>query len=236
MFLNTEAIVLRTIQYSDSRLVVTLFTQEEGVVSAIFQVGKRSSKRSLLEPFSLVNLVLKRERTNLYFIRDISPVRILQGIATGAEKRLVAMFMAEVVYRTQKESQQDVELFQFLQNSICFLNQFSGEAMNFSLLFMIEYAKRMGVTPNLDSYSDGSLFDYNNGVFLPCDEFMPFVADATHSKLLRRFLSEDFYSIEAASYTPAETSALLAVIRQFLETHIPEFKYIKSLDIIRELI
>ncbi len=236
MFLKTEGIVLRTIQYSDSRLVVTLFTQEEGVVSAIFQVGKRSSKRSLLEPFSLVNLVLKRERTNLHFIRDISPVRILQGIAAGAEKRLVAMFMAEVVYRTQKESQQDMELFIFLQDSICFLNQFSGEAMSFSLLFMIEYAKKMGVSPNLESYSDGSLFDYNNGVFLPYDEFLPFVADVSHSKLFRKFLSEDFYSIETASYTPAEISALMNVITQFLETHIPEFRYIKSLDIIRELI
>lgn len=236
MFLKTEAIVLRTIQYSDSRLVVTLFTQDEGVVSAIFQVGKRSSKRSLLEPFSLVNLVLKRERANLHFIRDISPTKILQGIATGAEKRLVAMFMAEVVYRTQKESQQDVELFQFLQDSIGFLNQFSGDAMSFSLLFMVEYAKRLGVSPNLDSYSDGSIFDYSNGVFLPYDEFLPFVADAAHSRLFRKFLSEDFYSIETASYMPDEIAALLTIIRQFLETHIPEFKYVKSLEIIRELL
>ena len=236
MFVSTKAIVLRSVQYSDSKLIVTLFTLEDGLLAAMYQVGKRSSKRSLLEPFSLVELTLKRGQGSLYFIREISPLRFLNGIATGAEKRLVAMAMAEVVYRTLKESHKDEALFDFLEFAICRLNQFSGNAQCFVQLFLLEYAKNMGVYPNLDSYSDGAVFDTQNGIFVV--DFLGQSSDIElkNSLMFFRFLKEDFYSIEEATYSKSDIVEISGVISRFLECHLPEFRYIKSIDFLNELI
>lgn len=84
--LRTEALLLRRVPFAESDLIVTFFTEERGVLSAVARGARRSSKRFAgLEPMHLLRLGLEErpgaelavlteatlERPRLHLIADL---------------------------------------------------------------------------------------------------------------------------------------------------------------------
>ena len=127
MLITTEAIVLNHIAYSDNKRIITLFSRQEGLLSAMLRSGNRkSTKVSLLEPFSTVEIIAKRGNGSLVYINDISPLKIYKTIPFDAEKRLTTLFMAEVVYRTIREQSRDTSLYEDYIATRFHLRQYTG--------------------------------------------------------------------------------------------------------------
>ena len=65
---TSDALVLRLVDYRESDRIVTLFTQELGVLGAIAR-GARSSRRRFagaLEPYAIVRVELTQTRSELW--------------------------------------------------------------------------------------------------------------------------------------------------------------------------
>lgn len=76
MEIKTSAIVLQTIKYGDSQLIVDFFTEKLGRLSFMVRVPKSSKgkmKRQLFQPLMVLNLEFDyRLKSNLQRLRDVS--------------------------------------------------------------------------------------------------------------------------------------------------------------------
>ena len=236
MLSNTKAIVLKTIPYSDSKRIVALYTRQEGRLSAVLQIGSKRGNLSLLEPFSVVDLTIKKGKSTLYYINSIQRHLIFNDIASDIRKRLVAVFMADVVYHTVKEEFTDDTLYDFLENSIALLNESRDEVFKFITIFLLEYGRILGFYPNIDTYTEHSLFDMKSGIFCRIPPLHKHFIEEDDTADFVRLLEARYSNPSKIEYSQQQTNRLLDIVLEFLELHVSDFKHIKSLDILRQII
>jgi DNA repair protein RecO (recombination protein O) len=169
MQIKTRGIVLQSTDYSESSLVVKVYTEESGMASFIVSGVRARQPRfpvSLFQPFSLVEMVASgKPGTSMLRITDIRLSPPLTGIAGNMLKSSVALFLAEVVYRSVKEETPNQTLFGFLHNSIQVLDIGETDCSKFHLYFLARLTRLLGFSPNGEFTEGVSIFDLREGLF-----------------------------------------------------------------------
>ncbi len=111
---KTEAVVLSKLNYGDSSLIVTLFTKEQGKISAIVK-GARSpkSKTSLkIDPLNYIEIIYyNKESRELQIISSADLVEYYPAIKSDLDKLKYAQSVLELVKNLTVEHEQHVRLF-----------------------------------------------------------------------------------------------------------------------------
>jgi DNA repair protein RecO (recombination protein O) len=128
--LAAEAVLLRAVDYRDTDRILTLFTREHGIVSAVARGAKGSKRRfqGVLEPYTLLHVELEYSRGELFTLKRAEVRSVLAGILSDLDRmqagagalRLVrelcaprlaepALFLALVQYLTLVEHRGDRE-------------------------------------------------------------------------------------------------------------------------------
>ena len=137
----TKAIVINTIKYGDTSLIATCYTEKAGIKTYILK-GVLSSKKGKLKPayFQPLNqLTLTANHNNkgsLNTIRDIEVTNFYAAIYSDIKKQSIALFLAEILYYSIKEEEQNQSLFSYLETSFLWLDTHHNIS-NFHLLFLL---------------------------------------------------------------------------------------------------
>lgn len=228
MILKTSGLVLSSIRYQDTSIIVKIFTRELGLksylVNGVRSMGK-GSKMALYQPLTLLDLVVyNKETSGLQRISEAKLQRAHQRIPFEFSRTSIALFMTEVINRSIYENYQNEGLFDFLTESVLSLDQPETSLAHFPLVFLIEKAKFLGFAPE---EAEGFLLEVKNQPFGP--EELPMTLDYLTALLeekydclakipgsLRRKLLDhllDFYSEHLDNPTPLKS---LSVIRQVM--------------------
>ncbi|MFC3416752.1 DNA repair protein RecO [Algoriphagus hitonicola] len=148
MLKKTEGIVVNSIRYKESSVIVKIFTREIGlksyVVNGIRTQGSKS-KTALFQPMTVLDLVVyDRENQGLHRLSEFKLSRPFQHIPFDFERTGLALFMSEVINRSIYENYQNEELFDFLKRSLFHLDQKEKNIRHFPHVFLIEQAKYLG--------------------------------------------------------------------------------------------
>ena len=148
MIITTRAIVLNNLRYGDSSLIVDLYTENMGR-QTVFVNGafsKKSSMRSaLFQPLHLVETVLHhRENRQMQRISNIQMHYNFQNIPYDPVKNCIALFIAEILYKTLKEEEANPKMFDFLLHTIQTLDLNACGTANFHLVFLVHYSRYLG--------------------------------------------------------------------------------------------
>ncbi|MEO0473939.1 MAG: DNA repair protein RecO, partial [Bacteroidota bacterium] len=126
MILKTEGIVLRSLKHQDSNVIVTLYTADYGIRSFIikaYRTSRSRSRHSYFQPLSIVDIVfLHKENRSLQKITESRLSSVLQEVQTHPIKLSMGLAMMEIVFDTVKEEEENAPLYQFIKNSILFLD------------------------------------------------------------------------------------------------------------------
>jgi len=145
---TTRAIVLNHLRYGDNSLIVDLYTENMGR-QTIFVKGafnKKSPVRSaFFQPLHIIETDLHhRANRQMQRISNVQMYYPFQNIPCDPKKSCIALFIAEILYKTLKEEETNKELFVFLLNTIQTLDlNYSGTA-NFHLVFLVHYSRYLG--------------------------------------------------------------------------------------------
>ena len=99
---KTKAIVLSSLKYSDTSLIVKLYTQEKGIKSFLLR-GILSSKKGKLKaayflPLSQLNIEASIKNTSgLHSIKDANVINHYSDLNTNIIKQSVVMFLSEIL-------------------------------------------------------------------------------------------------------------------------------------------
>ena len=159
---KARGIVLHTLKYGDSGMVVYLLTDSGGRQSYMVQ-GVRSarghgSKLALFQPMFAVEFEgLESSRMQMHRFREVRSGIVLQSLPFDVRKSTIALFMAEVLYRLVKECEPNQRLFDFVWGSVAALDALDEGVANFHLWFLTNLSRFLGFSPG-NAYLPGACF------------------------------------------------------------------------------
>lgn len=151
MLIKTRGIIFKAIKYSETSLIMDIYTEEKGLQNYIISGvrNKRSKvKTGLLQPATLVDMVVYyRENKSMNRIKEIKASQIYQAIPFDLMKGTISLFMIELAQKTIKEEESNPDLFSFLFSQFTTLDQLEIINPNFHLYFMLNLSGYLGFFP-----------------------------------------------------------------------------------------
>lgn len=149
MLIKTPGIVLSSIKYQDSSLIVKILTRELGVQSYIVngvRSKKAQGKAALFQPLTVLDMVVYfAENKSIHRISDVKLKKPLLSIQQNFQKTAIAMFLSEVIYKSLKnESDPNHDLFDFVEHSIFKLEEDDDDFENLHISFLHHYIQYLG--------------------------------------------------------------------------------------------
>lgn len=151
--MDTDVLVLDTIDHGESDVIVTLFTRESGRLAAIAKGAKKSKKRFVnkLELFTFLHIGYEqRSNSTLGFLKEAEIHTSFPNIRQFPELYSISSIIREFLLLSIKEGEQEQELFRLSLWSLHQLNQFQP-ARSTLALFLIRYLSELGYRPDLHS-------------------------------------------------------------------------------------
>src|SRR6185295_6738252 len=119
MLHNTKGIVLRSIKYGETSVIVSIYTELFGIQSYLVNGVRKSSKRSAgsaaaFQPAALLDLVVyHNDLKQLHRIREFKWSYLYQHIYFDVKKNAVSLYMIELLQKSIKQPEQNEDLFSF---------------------------------------------------------------------------------------------------------------------------
>ncbi|MES1221048.1 MAG: DNA repair protein RecO, partial [Bacteroidota bacterium] len=169
---KTKGIVLRTVKYGETSMIITMFTELFGLQSYLVNGVRTSSKKgsgkaNLFQPTAILDLVVyHNDLKNLQRIKEFKWNYIYAQVLSDVRKNAVALFMIELLTKCLKQPEANAELFEFAEDALIHLDTSPGQvAANFPLFFALNLAGFFGLRIN-DNYSEkNTILDLQDGNF-----------------------------------------------------------------------
>ena len=234
--LETKAIVLSSLKYGDTSLIIRCYTQDFGLKSFIAKgvFSKKKRNTSLYFPLAEIDLSFqpKSNEQQLVFLKSAQTAYYYESLHFHPIKSAIVFFLAEILNLVLKEEADNPELYFYIENSLKEFDQKKDDFADFHLIFLIQLSYFLGFYPNLEI--DGNLFDLENGFFTNSNSSINMLkADETvlFKKLLELHFSEDSKN----TFNQSQRSLLLEILVKYYQIHTNNFKKPKSLQVLHEL-
>ena len=239
MLVKTEAIVLHSFKYGETRLIVDMFTRAAGRVSFIVPVPKTPKshlKKQYFQPMTLLSVECDlRPRTQLQKLKDARLLLAYATIPFAPEKLAITLFTAEFLYHALRSEQQNEPLFAYVCDSMQWLDMARGGYANFHLTFLMHLSRFLGFYPNVDDYADGQVFDLRAGAFSATVPMHRDFLQPDESRLVHVLMRMDFPTMHLFRLSRSDRNRVTAVLLAYYRHHIPQFPELKSLAVLQEL-
>src|SRR6187455_522375 len=139
---KTKAIVLRTVKYGETSLIVTMFTELFGLQSYLVNgvrtsTKKGSGKANLFQPSAILDLVVyHNELKHLNRIKEFKWGYLYRHILSDVRKNAVTLFMVELLTKCLKQPENNPDLFHFVEDVFINLDESNNAVLaNLPLFF-----------------------------------------------------------------------------------------------------
>src|SRR5258706_5690418 len=221
MLHKTQGVVFRFTNYSETSIIVNIFTAAFGLQSYIVNGVRRKSgkgKIALYQPLTLLDLVVyHRENASVLRIKEVKCIHPYQSITSDFRKATIALYITEIVNKTVKDQSHAQELCEFLIQSFTHFDLQQTNIENFHLIFLIRLSQHLGFRPT-------ELAELMGGSFALDEE----------KNILTKLLVSNYADV--ITMTNMQRRNILDLLIRFYVSHSDGFGELKSLPVVRELI
>ncbi len=237
--MKTPALVLSTVNYGDRQLIVDLLTRQAGRQSFIVRLSQSPHgrvHRRLFQPLTLLDadFTLRPNRT-LQRFSEVRMARPWTSLTANPYKMPLVFFVAEFLRHATRDEQDVATLFDYVVDSVEWLDMASEGYANFHLVFMIRLSMFLGFFPNLESYEPGACFDLRSGCFSTTVPPHPDYIQADEAEAMVGLMRLSFTTMRLFRMSREQRNRCVDVILDFYRLHIPAFPELKTLGVVREL-
>ncbi len=259
---NIRGIVLRTVKYGDTSMIVDLFTESHGRMS--FMASTSRAKRavrsvSFWQPLSMVEFhteirpngtssPLGGIRGGLPRPTDVRTYYNYIDLPFSPVKSTLALFLAEFLSAALREEKENAPLYRYIESSLQWLDLAEAPASiaNFHLAFLMHLSRFIGIYPNLDPNSSLPLGGVGGGSNSPlyfdllagtyCDRQPPHAHFLRYeeARALPVLFRMDYATLHLFRLSRKERMRILQVLNEYYRLHVPNFPELKSLEVLQE--
>lgn len=237
MLEKTRGIILHQIKYTDSGIVSHIYTRKFGRKSFLIRGmrGKRTGRHNILfQPLFILDLELNyKSSRDMQNLKEFSVYFTPYDIYSNIKKSAVAIFLGEVLASVLKEESPHEEMFDYIEKSIIYFDNWGDGYANFHIAFLAGLSSFLGFEPGCRTSESDSFFDMQNGVFVPIPPVHENFANEEISGILAEFFASSYDSISNISLTGILRNDVLETLVRFYSLHLPGLKKIKSLEVLK---
>ena len=239
MLEKTKGIVLHQIKYTDSGIIVQMYTKKFGRQSFLIK-GMRNRKTGkhniLFQPMFILDIELYYKPTrDMQSLKEFSVSFTPYNIYNNIKKSSVAIFLGEVLTSVLKEESPHEELFEFIKESIMYFDMSNEGYANFHIAFLAGLSSFLGFEPGPRLDREDAFFDMTNGVFVSLPPVHGNYANEEITNILADFFVASYDTISNIALTGKMRNDVLEALVKFYSLHLPGLKKIKSLEVLKEV-
>lgn len=239
MLHKTPGIALKTTNYADNSIVVHIFTEAFGMQSYLINGARKPKARilaNLFQPLHLLDLVVYHKESNgLQSIKEAHQNPVLREIPLDIMKGSMAIFLNEILYKVLRNQSPDPVLFNFIQQSIIWLDETDHRLTNFHLVFLIKLSRFLGFLPLHRDRHTQPYFNLLDGVFSTSLPPHGHVLQEPHTSIFLRLLQTGFKESHLLKMDKEDRKYLLEKVLEFYRLHTENFGQVNSLYILEEI-
>lgn len=243
MISKTKGIVLRSVKYGETSLIVTIFTELFGLQSYLINGVRQASKKggakaTFFQPASILEVVAYHNEFNkLQRLREFKWDFLYQHVLSDVRKNAVALFMVELLGKCLKQPESNPDLFYFVEDALRHLDEATDSVTgNFPLFFALHLAVFFGFRIS-DEYSDEKHYlDLQEGRFTdvqPSHQFYLLDKEAAAVSDILKIMQPQ--ELEQIFLNQEMRRRITHAIEQYYAFHIPEFGTLRTLPVLREI-
>ena len=236
---KTSAIVLHQLKYTETGIVVQVYTRKFGRLSFLVKGmrNKKAGKHNVhFQPLSILDLVIYyKESRGMQILKEFSVSYLPLDIQSNVKKSCIAIFLGEVLTSVLKEESPHEELFDYLNDSIIYFDESRDSYLNFHIAFLTGLSAFLGFEPGKRVNPENVFFDMMNGKFVQLPPVHGNYAAADISDILAKFLSTSWDAIDEVMLSGSKRNEVLETLLKYYSLHLPGLKKINSLEILKEV-
>lgn len=239
MLHHTRGIVIRVTDYRETSVIAKVYTEKFGIQSYIINGVKRKKsqfKLNMLQPLTLLSMIVyHKDNKGLNRVSEIRQEPLLTSVPYDMKKISVVFLINDIIGKVIRESEPNKTLFNFLYNSVLFLDQTAETIESYYISFMVHLAKELGFAPNGKFSEQKKYFNLKEGVFQNSipehPHWMPPETSEKFFHLMQTPLEKSF----TLNFSPAERKQLRAALLNYYRLHVEGFTASRSQKIMEEV-
>ena len=241
---HTKGIVLRTVKYGETSVIVTIFTELLGVQSYLVNGVRTSTKRgsgkaNLFQPSAILEMVVyHNDLKQLQRIKEFRWGSLYQHILSDVKKNAVALFMVELLTKCLKQPEANAELFHFVEDAFLHLDKEpEAVAANFPIFFALHLPVFLGFRIN-DNYSEKrSFLDLQEGDFVEEQPRHPHFLEDRQAFITSQLLKvQQTEELEDIKLNHEFRRNLLFTYEVYYKLHVQDFGTMRTLPVLKEIL
>ena len=226
MLHKTKGIVISFVKYKETSIIVKIYTEAFGIQTYIengVRSAKGKNKIALLQPLTLLDLVVYHDtKKEIHRISEIKCLYPYHTITVDIKKSSLSIFINEVLNNSLKEHSENTPLFNFLEDSLKYLDQNEEQIENFHLYFLINYCFYLGFGPE----SEDDVVNQLNEHAIP--------VNSEEKKLIKELIQQDFGT--SLQISKALRIKVLELILLYYKIHVEGFGNLRSMGVLKEVL
>ena len=240
MLHKTRGIVFKTTSYSESSVVVQVFTEKFGLQSYLINgVKKPRAKISMnvLQPLHLLDMVVyHKPNGNIQRVAEVRQQPVFLSIPYNIVKSSLVMFLNEMLYKSIRQQSSDEVLFEFLYHAIEILDRMEEGVVNFHLYFLLRLTRFLGFYPDMSQAGNAAYFDLTSGTFTGQIPPHTSIIEQPFADLWKNVLQTNFNNLHLLRISANDRRILLSKILEYYRLHIESFGQVKSHSVLEEVL
>ena len=241
MLETTNGIVLHYNRYNDDSAIVDIFTLSHGSLSFLVRDRRQQRKgglhATLLRPLNIIELVFDyRPSASLQRIQELHMSHCYTSLPYDPIKETVALFLSEFLHDALRSEVQNPDLYHYILYSLQWLDAANEGIANFHIAFLTRLTFYLGFWPNIKGRESLPYFDLRESIATstepPHGAYIKNEEAAALSKLLRMNLR----NMHKFRMTRQQRSRILDLLTLYYQLHVPEFRNLRSLSVLREVL
>ena len=240
MLETTQGIVLHYIRYNDDSAIVDIFTLSRGSVS--FLVRDRRQRKgglhaTLLRPLNIIELVFDyRPSLSLQRLQELHIAHCYTSLPYEPIKETVALFLSEFLHNVLRSEVQNESLYHYILYSLQWFDAATEGVANFHIVFLVRMTHYLGFWPNIDVRNPLPFFDLKESVATDREPSHNFFLKGEEAAMLPKLLRINVRNMHRFLLNRQQRNRILDVLTVYYQLHVPEFRDLRSLAVLREII
>lgn len=233
MKITDKGIMISRMPYSETSMIVRCFTENEGLKAFLFQGAKKKNAHILMAMAPIEFSYYQRNDSQLGKMSEAQLFYTFNEIPFHPVKSGIVFFMAEMLQNVLHEGVKDKELFAYILSELQWLDH-STVYTNYPVYWLLELTQHLGFYPYVVD-TNGSYFDLEDGRFVSASPVNHTSQKGEIAELLRDLTGHTKEEILAWNLSKMQRKKLMALLFDYYKLHIPNFRELKSIEVMEEL-